>query len=280
MSFRGTCAASTQVEWLLIDDGSTDRTVEVGRAHGVDHVVRLTNNKGLAAAFQAGIDAALKLGADVIVNTDADHQYRASDIPKLVAADPGRPRRHGGRRQAGQGRRALLGLEEVAPAAGKLGGAARLRAPAVPDTTSGFSRLQPGGGAAAPGRLQLHLHAREPDPGGQDAGRGRARADSEQPGDSRVPAGRLDRPAYVRRNALAVFRAYVLYEPLRVFTVVACAFAVAALIAWTPVPVRLDPQRRPKRARAIADPGRRPGADGGPDVRARAWSATRSPASG
>ena len=60
------------VEWLVIDDGSTDRTAEVAHAHGVDHVVRLTNNKGLAAAFQAGVDAALKLGADVIVNLDAD----------------------------------------------------------------------------------------------------------------------------------------------------------------------------------------------------------------
>ena len=74
-----------EVEWLIIDDGSSDRTVEVARAAGVDHIVRLTNNKGLAAAFQAGIDAALKLGADVIVNTDADHQYRAADIPTLVA---------------------------------------------------------------------------------------------------------------------------------------------------------------------------------------------------
>ena len=54
------------VEWLVIDDGSTDETVAVARAHGVDHLVRLTNNKGLAAAFQAGIDTALKLGADVI----------------------------------------------------------------------------------------------------------------------------------------------------------------------------------------------------------------------
>src|SRR6188472_2529411 len=73
------------VEWLVIDDGSTDRTIEVARAHGVDHVVRLTNNKGLAQAFQAGLDASLKLGAEVIVNTDADNQYSAADIPKLVA---------------------------------------------------------------------------------------------------------------------------------------------------------------------------------------------------
>src|SRR5271157_2939786 len=73
------------VEWLIIDDGSTDATVEVARAHGVDHIVRLTNNKGLAAAFQAGMDAALKLGADVIVNTDADNQYEGADIPKLIA---------------------------------------------------------------------------------------------------------------------------------------------------------------------------------------------------
>src|ERR671926_575846 len=73
------------VEWLVIDDGSTDRTVDVARANGVDHIVRLTNNKGLAAAFQAGLDAALKLGADIVVNTDADNQYDASYIPDLVA---------------------------------------------------------------------------------------------------------------------------------------------------------------------------------------------------
>src|SRR3712207_8334780 len=70
------------VEWLVVDDGSTDRTVEVARANGVDHIVRLTNNKGLAQAFQAGLDASLKLGADVIVNTDADNQYHGPDIAK------------------------------------------------------------------------------------------------------------------------------------------------------------------------------------------------------
>src|SRR5918997_7126233 len=73
------------VEWLVVDDGSTDRTIEVARAGGVDHIVRLTNNKGLPAGFQAGLDACLKLGADVIVNTDGDNQYQGADIHKLVA---------------------------------------------------------------------------------------------------------------------------------------------------------------------------------------------------
>jgi glycosyltransferase involved in cell wall biosynthesis len=72
------------VEWLVIDDGSTDNTAQVARECGVDHIVRFNANKGLAVAFQAGLDAALKLGADVIVNTDADNQYRADNLPKLV----------------------------------------------------------------------------------------------------------------------------------------------------------------------------------------------------
>ena len=73
-----------EVLWLVVDDGSSDETVKVARANGVDHVVRLTNNKGLAVAFAAGIDAALRLNADVIVNTDADNQYQASYIERLV----------------------------------------------------------------------------------------------------------------------------------------------------------------------------------------------------
>lgn len=72
------------VEWLVIDDGSTDNTATVARQHGVDHVVTHAINRGLAAAFQSGIDACIQLGADVIVNTDADNQYPAQYIPDLV----------------------------------------------------------------------------------------------------------------------------------------------------------------------------------------------------
>lgn len=77
-------AGFDSVEWLIIDDGSKDNTVEVAKANGVDHIVKHTTNKGLAHAFMTGIDASLKFGADVIVNTDADNQYHAGDIPKIV----------------------------------------------------------------------------------------------------------------------------------------------------------------------------------------------------
>lgn len=72
------------IEILVVDDGSTDRTVEVARSLGVHHVVSLTSNRGLAVAFRTGLDACLKAGADIIVNTDADNQYAGADIPLLV----------------------------------------------------------------------------------------------------------------------------------------------------------------------------------------------------
>lgn len=72
------------VEWLIIDDGSTDNTAERARELGADHIVKHTANRGLATAFMTGLDACLRLGADVIVNTDADNQYNAADIPKLT----------------------------------------------------------------------------------------------------------------------------------------------------------------------------------------------------
>lgn len=73
-----------RTEWLIINDGSIDNTVEVARKFGVDHVISFKKNRGLSEAFKAGLDACVHLGADVIVNTDADNQYDANDIPKLI----------------------------------------------------------------------------------------------------------------------------------------------------------------------------------------------------
>lgn len=73
------------VEWLVIDDGSTDQTASIARANGVDHVVSHPTNRGLAAAFMTGLDYAIGAGADIVLNTDADNQYDARDIPQLVA---------------------------------------------------------------------------------------------------------------------------------------------------------------------------------------------------
>src|SRR3954451_13026143 len=125
------------VEWLVIDDGSVDRTVEGARPNGVDHIGRLTNNKGLAAAFQAGLDASLKLGADVIVNTDADNQYDARDIPKLIE-----PILRGDADMV-VGDRVIDTVEHFSPLKKRLqhfGSAVVRRASGtdVPDTTSGF----------------------------------------------------------------------------------------------------------------------------------------------
>jgi glycosyltransferase involved in cell wall biosynthesis len=75
----------SRVEWLVIDDGSRDETAHIARQCGVDHVITHVSNQGLARAFMTGLNACLRLGADVIVNTDADNQYNAGDIPKLTA---------------------------------------------------------------------------------------------------------------------------------------------------------------------------------------------------
>ena len=178
------------IEWLIIDDGSTDDTVEVARAHGVHHVVRLTNNKGLAAGFQAGLDACLKLGADVIVNTDADNQYYGGDIEKLVepilAGDADMVI---GDRQT-EPDRALLAAQEAAAAPGQRRGPARL-GHHRPRHHLGLPRLQPRGRASDAGGLQVHLHAGDDHPGGEDARGRRPRARS---GPTPRPASRACSP--------------------------------------------------------------------------------------
>jgi glycosyltransferase involved in cell wall biosynthesis len=73
-----------EIEVLVIDDGSSDNTAAIARLNGADHILHFSNNRGLARAFRAGLDAALRLGADIIVNTDGDNQYQARDIERLI----------------------------------------------------------------------------------------------------------------------------------------------------------------------------------------------------
>ena len=225
-------AGFDRVEWLVVDDGSTDRTPEVAKEHGVDHLVRLTNNKGLAAAFQAGLDAALKLGADVIVNTDADNQYRASEIPALVEPILA------GRADLVVGDRQVKDVEHFSASKKllqRLGSAVvRLASgTSVPDTTSGFRAYN------REAALQLQVVSNFTYTLESLIQAGKMLVAVEHVPISSNPKLRESRlmdstATYVRRNALAVFRAYVMYEPLRVFALVAAALGLLALAAWTP----------------------------------------------
>ena len=129
-----------KVEFLIIDDGSSDETVEVARANGVDHIVRHHTNLGLARAFMTGLQAALSLGADIIVNTDADNQYCAADIPALVTPILE------GKAQYVIGTRPISGIEHFSPVKKllqKLGSfvVRKISDTSVEDAPSGFRAL-------------------------------------------------------------------------------------------------------------------------------------------
>src|SRR3954462_5525632 len=218
------------VEWLVIDDGSTDRTVEVARAGGVEHIVRLTNNRGLAAGFQAGLDACLKLGADVIVNTDADNQYVGADIAKLVAPIIG------GHADMVIGDRQTDQIEHFSPAKKLLqrwGSAVVRRASGtrVPDTTSGFRAYN------REAALQIQVVSKFTYTLETIIQAGKMLVAVDHVPIRTNPKLRESRlfpstAAYVRRNGVSIFRIYALYEPLRLFMTLAALVGLAALIIW------------------------------------------------
>jgi glycosyltransferase involved in cell wall biosynthesis len=218
------------VEWLVIDDGSTDRTIEVARAGGVDHVVRLTNNKGLAAAFQAGLDASLKLGADLIVNTDADNQYSGHDIPRLVEPILA------GEADMVIGDRKTDQIEHFSPVKKRLqrwGSAVVRRASGtgVPDTTSGFRAYN------REAALQMQVVSKFTYTLESIIQAGKMLVAVDHVPIRTNPKTRESRLfpsiwAYVRRNTVSIFRIYALYEPLRVFLAAAAFFALIGAVIW------------------------------------------------
>jgi glycosyltransferase involved in cell wall biosynthesis len=218
------------VEWLVIDDGSSDRTIEVARAGGVDHIVKLTNNKGLAAGFQAGLDAALKLGADVIVNTDADNQYDGRDIPKLVAPIVA------GEADMVVGDRRVEQIEHFTPlkkALQRLGSwvVRQASSTTVPDTTSGFRAYN------REAALQMQVVSRFTYTLETIIQAGKLLVAVDHVPIRTNPKTRESRlfpsmGAYVRRNAISIFRIYAQYEPLKVFWGGAVVMGLLAAAVW------------------------------------------------
>ena len=221
-----------EVELLVVDDGSTDRTVEVARRNGVEHVVRLTNNKGLAAGFQAGLDACLKLGADLVVNTDADNQYRGADVAKLVAPILA------GEADMVVGDRNVSEIEHFSGQKKRLQHLGswvvrRLSGTEIADTTSGFRAYNR---EAALGLLVVDNFTYTLESLIQ-AGKQLVAVEEVEIGtnpqtrESRLSAST---GSYVRRNGLSILRVYARYEPLRVFATAGLLVGLLALAAWMP----------------------------------------------
>ena len=218
------------IETLVIDDGSRDGTADVALAAGVNHVVRLRRNKGLAAAFAAGIDASLKQGADFIVNTDADNQYSAQDIPRLLQP------LLDGQADIVIGDRNIAGLQHMSwrkRQLQRLGSwmVRQVSNTTVPDTTSGFRAYT----REAALRMTIVSEFSYTLETIIQAGKKRmAIAHVEVATNPRTRESRLFDSvfSYIKRSAATIVRIYAMYELLKVFTYIGLAiFSVGFVIA-------------------------------------------------
>ena len=217
-----------KVEILIIDDGSTDRTVEVARGLGVDHIVTQTRNRGLANAFRAGLDACLKAGADIIVNTDGDNQYSGADIPRLV-----RPILDG-RADIVVGDRETQRVAHFSPLKKFLqalgsGVVRRLSGLEVPDAVSGFRAIS----REAALRLNIVSGFSYTIEMLIQAGRKRMAVASVPIATNKVTRkSRLFKsiPNFIKRSVATMLRIYAMYQPLKVFAMVGGVLAVIGVL--------------------------------------------------
>lgn len=217
----------SRLEVLVIDDGSSDRTVEVANRLGVDHILRLPRNMGLAAAFQAGLDYCLRAGADVVVNTDGDNQYPGSFIGELIG-----PVLRGeadiviGDRQTGQ----IAHFSPVKRVLQQLGSwVVRVASGTnVPDATSGFRAFSR---EAALRLIVLTRYTYTLETIIQAGKKGLAIASIPIEVHDPTRESRLMRStwSYVKRSAGTIVRLYTFYEPLRSFSMLAAPFLLSGL---------------------------------------------------
>jgi glycosyltransferase involved in cell wall biosynthesis len=216
------------IEYLVVDDGSRDATARVARELGVHHVVSHPRNLGLAAAFRTGLDTALHLGADLIVNTDADNQYNADDIATLVAPIlAGRAELVVGDRGVGSLRH-FPWYKRLLQRLGSwvIGRASNL---ATPDATSGFRALSRD---AALRTLVLSSYSYTLETLIQAGTRRAAVEFVPIRVNPQTRPSRLMRsiPHYIRNSSAAIVRAYVMYRPLRVFMILGAGLILLGTI--------------------------------------------------
>ena len=220
-------AGVDEVEVLVIDDGSNDRTVEVAQRAGVDHIVRLREHRGLAAAFAAGLDASLRLGADIIVNTDADNQYRGSDIERLIQPIlAGQADMVVGDRQTDT----IPHFSPLKKLLQRLGSWVVRQASGtrIPDATSGF-RAYSREAALSLNVVSDYTYTLETII--QAGKKGIALAHVPITANEPTRESRLIRsvPDYLGRSASTILRIYTMYKPLRVFSIVGSVVLAASL---------------------------------------------------
>lgn len=216
------------IEYLVVDDGSTDDTRQVARANGAHHVVHLPQHSGLAAGFAAGIDACLRLGADIIVNTDADNQYQAEDIQHLIQPILA------GKAEITIGDRGVSTQENFSPTkrflqrvgSWVLGRASGME---IPDATSGFRSLSR---EAALRTLVLSDYSYTLETLIQAGSRHTTIKFVPVRTNPQTRPSRLMRsiPHYLTNSGVTILRAYTMYKPLRVFLAIGAVFLIGGLI--------------------------------------------------